>query len=135
MTSSKSSSKQVGILDRTLSRAKNEINISTFGLLFCEMVQYSQNKNIFGKEADKLERSSENPCHYYIIEKEPLVNTFISIPKDKGSLNCASFTAGLLETVLTASNFPCKVSAVWHNGTTYVIEFEEAVINREKPTS
>jgi len=181
----RSGTKPVGILDRTLSRGKGEINISTFALLFSEMVQYSQSrvstvsdlqtrisdfgkfvgsrlldlivfrekgykretkllsmlmfikstlwKNIFGKEADKLEKNSENACIYYIIEREPLVNTFISVPKDKGSLNCAAFTAGIIDAVLNASNFPCTVNAVWHNGTTYyMIEFEESVINREK---
>ncbi len=30
------------------------------------------------------------------LEKEPLVNKFISVPKDKGSLNCASFMAGII---------------------------------------
>ena len=42
---------------------------------------------------------------YYIIEKEPLVNTFISVPKDKGSLNCAAYVAGMIEAVLCGSNF------------------------------
>ncbi|VDP19041.1 unnamed protein product [Soboliphyme baturini] len=89
-------------------------------------------KNLFGKEADKLERNSENPSVYYIIEREPLVNTFISVPKDKGSLNCAAFVGGIVESVLSLSNFPCKVSTVWHNGTTYVIEFDDVVMRREK---
>jgi hypothetical protein len=30
------------------------------------------------------------------LKKEPLVNKFISVPKDKGSLNCASFMAGII---------------------------------------
>eukprot|EP00961_Rhodomonas_salina_P027530 372349-Rhodomonas_salina.1 len=29
-----------------------------------------------------------------IHEKEPLVNTYVSVPKDFGHLNCASFVAG-----------------------------------------
>jgi hypothetical protein len=56
---------------------------------------------------------------------------FISLPKDKGSLNCASFIAGIIEAFLTESNFPCKVTAHWHMGTAYMIEFDEEVINRE----
>ncbi|KRX82585.1 Trafficking protein particle complex subunit 5 [Trichinella sp. T6] len=189
----KISNKTPGILDVTISKGKNEINLATFALLFSEVVRYSQSrvttiselqtkrifvgvffrlasygkivgsklvdliffrdkgykrevkllgillfikttlfKSIFGKEADKLERNSENPRIYYIIEREPLVNTFISVPKDKGNLNCASFTGGIIEAVLTLNNFPCKVTTVWHNGTTYVIEFEESVLAKEK---
>ncbi|KRZ29228.1 Acyl-protein thioesterase 1 [Trichinella pseudospiralis] len=174
----KISNKTPGILDVTISKGKNEINLATFALLFSEVVRYSQSrvttiselqakltsygkivgsklvdliffrdkgykrevkllgillfikttlfKSIFGKEADKLERNN------YIIEREPLVNTFISVPKDKGNLNCASFTGGIIEAVLNLNNFPCKVTTVWHNGTTYVIEFEESVLAKEK---
>uniref|UniRef100_A0A1I8EMH5 Trafficking protein particle complex subunit 5 n=1 Tax=Wuchereria bancrofti TaxID=6293 RepID=A0A1I8EMH5_WUCBA len=81
-------------------------------------------KNLFNKEADKLERN-------LLIEKEPIVNTYISVPKDKGNLNCASFIAGIIEAILEASNFPCKVSAHWHDGTTYIIQFDRLVIARE----
>ena len=66
------------------------------------------------------------------IEKDPLVNTFISVPKDKGSLNCAAFVAGIIEAVLDGANFPAKVSAHWHKGTTFMVKFEESVIARDK---
>ncbi|EYB88099.1 hypothetical protein Y032_0252g216 [Ancylostoma ceylanicum] len=89
-------------------------------------------KNLFGKEADKLERSNDDQCTYLLIEKEPVVNTFISVPKDKGMLNCAAFVAGIIQAMLEASNFPCQVSAHWWNiGTAYVIRFDEVVISRE----
>ncbi|GFN81469.1 trafficking protein particle complex subunit 5-like [Plakobranchus ocellatus] len=68
----------------------------------------------------------------YIIEKEPLVNKFISVPRDKGSLNCAAFTAGILEAVLNGANFPAKVTVHWHKGTTFMIKFDESVIARDK---
>lgn len=41
----------------------------------------------------------------YIIEAEPLVNKFISVPKDKGHLNCASFVGGIIEGILVETNF------------------------------
>ena len=41
-------------------------------------------KTWFGKEADKLEKANEDERTYYIIEREPLVNKFIPVPKDKG---------------------------------------------------
>ena len=42
-------------------------------------------KTWFGKEADKLEKANEDERTYYIIEREPLVNKFIPVPKDKGT--------------------------------------------------
>jgi len=175
------------ILDKPLSRGKSEINVSTFGLLFSEMVQYCQNrvntvpelqnklaemgyhvglrildtlvvrengfkretkllrilmfvksnmwKCLFGKEADKLERDNDDEKMYYIIEKEPLVNKFISVSSEsgrQGGVNCAAFMAGIIEAVLTKSNFPCKVSAHWHKGTAFLIKFDESVIARDK---
>uniref|UniRef100_T1JN97 Trafficking protein particle complex subunit 5 n=1 Tax=Strigamia maritima TaxID=126957 RepID=T1JN97_STRMM len=172
------------ILDKALSKGKTEINISTFGFLFSEMVQYCQNrvytvpefqtklsemgynvgvrivdilfvreknykreikllnmllfvksnlwKTLFGKEADRLEHANDDERTYYIIEKDPLVNRFISVPRDKGSLNCAAFMAGIVEAVLNGCNFPCKVTAHWHKGTAFMIKFEDSVITRDK---
>ncbi|KAK2173580.1 hypothetical protein NP493_866g01072 [Ridgeia piscesae] len=89
-------------------------------------------KNLFGKEADKLEHANDDERIYYIIEKEPLVNRFISVPRDKGSLNCAAFVAGIIEAVLNGCNFPAKVTAHCHKGTTFMMKFDEAVIARDK---
>ncbi|KAG7325948.1 hypothetical protein KOW79_010873 [Hemibagrus wyckioides] len=89
-------------------------------------------KSLFGKEADKLEQANDDDKTYYIIEKEPLVNTFISVPKENSTLNCAAFTAGMVEAILTHSGFPAKVTAHWHKGTTLMIKFDEAVIARDK---
>ncbi|CAF1023821.1 unnamed protein product, partial [Didymodactylos carnosus] len=154
-------------LDRPLTqKPKGDINLSTFALLFSEMVQYSQNrvdsindlqnklsdfgkhvgirvldlfflrerkdkreirltemlvfikKNIwkflFNREAENLEQHAQDINTYYIIEKECLVNKFISIPKDKGSLTCAAFVAGIVEGILCSSGFLSKVAA--HQG-------------------
>ncbi|XP_073990918.1 trafficking protein particle complex subunit 31 [Rhodnius prolixus] len=89
-------------------------------------------KGLFGKEADKLEHANDDERIYYLIEKEPLVNKFISVPKDKGSLNCAMFIAGIIEAVLNAAGFTAKVTAHWHKGTTYMVTFEESVIAKDK---
>jgi len=176
---------KTSILDKSLSKGKGEVHLSSFALLFAEIIQYCQNrsnsvaelqaklsdmgkqvglkvidliilreknykrevkllnvllfirstvwKTLFGKEADKLEHSTDDQRQYYIIEKEPLVNKFISIPKDKATLNCASFNAGILEGILETSGFPAKVIAQWHKGATYyIIEFDESVIARDK---
>ncbi|NXF97267.1 TPPC5 protein, partial [Eubucco bourcierii] len=87
---------------------------------------------LFGREAEKLEQANDDARTFYVIEKEPLVNAFISVPRENSSLNCAAFTAGLVEALLSAAGFPAKVSAHWHKGTTLMIKFEEAVIAREK---
>ena len=143
-----SSKSKVSVLDKSLPKAKSEINISAYALLFSEMVQYCQNRvytvpelqtrlsqmgyrvgqrvmdsmavreknfkretrlinmlvfirtkvwtTLFGKEADKLEQANDDETTYYIIESEPLVNKYISVPKDKGSLNCAAFIGGII---------------------------------------
>ena len=56
-------------------------------------------KTLFGKKADKLEHANDDERTYYVIEKEPLVNRFISVPKDKGFLNCVAFEVGIIEAV------------------------------------
>ena len=60
---------------------------------------------MFGKEIDKLEHANDDERTYYIIETDAVINKFISVPKDKGSLNCAIFTAGIIESVLCLSGF------------------------------
>lgn len=62
-------------------------------------------KALFGREADKLEHSNDDENTYYLMEKDPLVNKYISIPRDKSSLNCAVFIAGIVEAILTGTGF------------------------------
>ncbi|CAK1585112.1 unnamed protein product [Parnassius mnemosyne] len=108
--------------------SKREIKLLNM-LLFVKSTLW---KVLFGKEADKLEHANDDERTYYIIEKDALVNKFISVPKDKGSLNCATFNAGIIEAVLTKSGFPAKVTAHWHKGTTYMVKFDDSVIARDK---
>jgi hypothetical protein len=67
------------------------------------------------------------------------VNKFISVPKDKGTLNCASFVAGIIESVLTEMTFPAKVTIPQVHSqekkvrpTYFMIKFEDSVLLREK---
>jgi hypothetical protein len=49
-----------------------------------------------------------------------------------GNLNCASFVAGIVESVLCSSGFTCKVlTHQGPRGTTYVITFVKSVMDRE----
>ena len=52
------------------------------------MIKSTLWKTLFGKEADKLEHANDDEKTYYIIEKDPMVNSFISVPKDKGEFTC-----------------------------------------------
>ena len=54
------------------------------------MIKSTLWKALFGKEADKLEHANDDEKTYYIIEKDPIVNSFISVPKDKGELKLNS---------------------------------------------
>ncbi|XP_046990084.1 trafficking protein particle complex subunit 5-like [Schistocerca americana] len=107
---------------------KREIKLLNM-LLFIKSTLW---KTLFGKEADKLEHANDDERTYYIIEKEPLVNKFISVPKDKSSLNCATFIAGIVEAFLNGCGFPAKVTAHWHKGTTYMVKFDDSVITKDK---
>lgn len=92
-------------------------------------------KTLFGKEADRLEQATSNEATYYLFEDEPLVNKFISVPKEQSNLNCAAFMAGIVEAFLSASEFPCKVRAFAvkeQTTTAFEITFEDIVINRDK---
>lgn len=40
-----------------------------------------------------------------ITDHEPIVNKFISVPKDFSQLNCAAFLAGIVEAILDGSQF------------------------------
>ena len=73
-------------------------------------------KTMFGKSADSLERSTDKQDEYMIHEREPLVNTYISVPKEYGHLNCASFVAGIVHGILDSADFPARVTA-HHTGT------------------
>lgn len=42
-----------------------------------------------------------------ISDKDMIVNTFISVPKEMGGLNCAAFVAGIVESILYGADFVC----------------------------
>lgn len=78
---------------------------------------------VFGKPADALEKSVENEdeCALQtnismameadpqpsdmIIDNDPSITKYISVPRDMSSLSCSSFTAGIVEAVLDGLGF------------------------------
>ena len=113
------------IRDKNYKRETKLINILIF-------IKTNLWKTLFAKDADKLEHSNDDPTTYYIIESDPIVNKYISYNRDKGSLNCASFIGGIIEAALNETGFNAKVTVHWHKGTTFMIKFDQAVIDRDK---
>ncbi|KAL2889374.1 Transporter particle component [Ceratocystis lukuohia] len=100
-------------------------------------------QHLFGRQADRLEKSAnpETPEEYMIFDNEPLVNQFISIPREMSQLNCAAFVAGIVEGICDGANFPAKVGAhsvgraedgeMWPGRTVFLIKFAPEVLERE----
>jgi len=58
-----------------------------------------------------------------IIENQPLVNRFISTPKDFAGLNCAAYVAGIVQGILDAADL---VSLIYHQP---FISYDELLVN------
>ncbi|CAN6633597.1 trafficking protein particle complex subunit 31 [Trichomonascus vanleenenianus] len=94
-------------------------------------------KTVFGKPADALEKSNDNPNEYMIIDVAPMITQFISVPKEKAQLNCAALAAGVIEAVLDGSLFTASVTAhtvetdEHPQRTVFLVKFDPSVIERE----
>merc|ERR1712224_1147146 len=86
--------------DKNFSRFENIVDL-------LEFIQKRIWKNLFGKEADGLEKSSTAETEYFIIDDKPLVNKYIGVPAEFEELNCAAFMGGIIKGVCEASNYPC----------------------------
>lgn len=95
---------------------------------------------LFQRSADALEHSvsPETPNEYMITDNDPLVNTYISVPREMSMLNCAAYVAGIIEGVCDGCGFEAKVSAhnqpseMWPGRTVFLLRFGESVMEREK---
>ena len=98
-----------------------------------QFIQSTVWKMLFGATADSLEKAVDQEDEFMIVEKAPLVNTYIS----SAPCNCAAFMAGIVRGVLESAQFPAHVSAHDHeNGATVIlIKFDPEVIEREKRIS
>ncbi|CAK7271668.1 Trafficking protein particle complex subunit 31 [Sporothrix epigloea] len=99
--------------------------------------------HLFGRQANGLEKSSNpnTPEEYMIIDNEPLVNQYISVPREMSQLNCAAYVAGIIEGVCDGAGFPARVTAhtvgkaeegeMWPGKTVFLVKFEPSVLERE----
>jgi trafficking protein particle complex subunit 5 len=100
-------------------------------------------RHLFSKAADSLEKSAnpETPDEYMISDNEPLVNQYISVPKEMSQLNCAAFVAGIIEGCCDGAGFPARVTAhsvgkgeegeLWPGKTVFLVKFQPEVVERE----
>ncbi|CRK18544.1 hypothetical protein BN1723_017672, partial [Verticillium longisporum] len=67
-------------------------------------------QHLFGRQADRLEKSAnpDTPDEYMIVDNEPLVNRFVSVPRELSQLNCAAFVAGIVEGACDGAGFPAR---------------------------
>lgn len=106
--------------------------------------------HLFGRQADRLEKSSnpDTPDEYMIVDNEPLVNAYVSVPREMSQLNCAAFVAGIVEGVCDGAAFPARVTAhtvggrdaavagatggeMWPGKTVFLVKFQPEVLERE----
>lgn len=93
---------------------------------------------VFGKPADAIEKGVEHDDEYMIIDNDPPITRYISVPRDISQLSCSSLTAGIVEAVLDGLGFPGRVTA--HNTptdqfpsrTTILIKLDKSVVEREE---
>ncbi|KAI1753529.1 putative SPP30 protein [Xylaria castorea] len=121
---------------RSQTRALNIITLLHF-------IKINVWQHLFGQAADGLEKSSDpsKPDEYMIIDNEPLVNRYISVPRDMSQLNCAAYVAGIIEGVCDGSAFPARVTAhsvgkqeegeMWPGRTVFLVKFAPEVMERE----
>jgi hypothetical protein len=84
-----------------------------------------------------------------LYDNDPMVNQYISLPKEMRGLNCAAFVAGIIEGVCDGAGFPTEgVTAhsvgeeaeqggtaqkgLWPGKTVFLIKFKQEVLEREE---
>ena len=88
-------------------------------------------KMLFGsaaKDSVSLEKSVEQDDEFMIVEKQPIVTTYIS----NSPCSCAAFVAGIVRGVLESAQFSARVTAHEEEERTVIlIKFSREVMDRE----
>ncbi|KAJ4333513.1 Trafficking protein particle complex subunit 31 [Didymella glomerata] len=137
------------LLDLLLSRSSNPLaSIRPTRILpLLQFIAQTLYRHLFGRPADALEKSSTEPGQYMLFDNEPMVNQYISLPRELSSLNCAAFVAGVIEGVCDGAGFPTEgvtahsvgeqdqgkdAKAMWPDKTVFLIKFKPEVLEREE---
>lgn len=109
-------------------------------LKIVNMLQFIHNtvwKNLFNKQADGIQRSTDDIYEYRILENSPIVSKYIT---QKGNTyNCSSFIAGIIEGFLNSACLKCKVTGYYLDNevqgkTFYIIKFDKDIVDRDDKT-
>ncbi|RKP34867.1 NO signaling/Golgi transport ligand-binding domain-containing protein [Dimargaris cristalligena] len=68
-------------------------------------------KALFGKQANALEKSTDNEDEYMLYDNEPIVSRFVSVPRELSQFNCNAYVAGIIEGVLHGCQCAARVTA------------------------
>ncbi|KAF2011314.1 trafficking protein particle complex subunit 5 [Aaosphaeria arxii CBS 175.79] len=141
------------LLDLLLSRTSNPLSSirPTRILPLLQFIAQTLWRHLFGRPADALERSESDAGQYMLYDNEPLVNQYISLPREMSQLNCAAFVAGIVEGVCDGAGFATEsVTAhsvgeqqaegggtgggggMWPGKTVFLIQFKPEVLEREE---
>ncbi|KAF2260383.1 trafficking protein-like protein particle complex subunit 5 [Lojkania enalia] len=133
------------LLDLLLSRSSNPLaSIRPTRILpLLQFIAQTLWRHLFGRPADALERSESDPGQYMLYDNEPLVNQYISLPREMSQLNCAAYVAGIIEGVCDGAGFATEgVTAhsvgdqdgakMWPGKTVFLIKFKPDVLEREE---
>ncbi|TQS32153.1 hypothetical protein Golomagni_07540 [Golovinomyces magnicellulatus] len=131
----------IKLLDLLLYREPVRLQLRPQGIIqLLHFIKQNVWQHLFNRQADRLEKSNDadKPEEYMIIDNEPLVNQYISVPKEMSQLNCAAFCAGVIEGVCDGADFPAKVTAhtvaegdMWPGKTVFLVKFASEVVERE----
>ncbi|KAM5344849.1 hypothetical protein ACJ41O_010711 [Fusarium nematophilum] len=129
------------LLDLLLFREPSRTQLRPLSIIaLLHFIKQNVWQHLFGRQADRLEKSAnpDTPDEYMIIDNEPLVNQYVSVPREMSQLNCAAFVAGVVEGVCDGADFPARVTAhtvaegeMWPGKTVFLVKFRGEVLERE----
>eukprot|EP01139_Manchomonas_bermudensis_P010410 Amastigsp_a340400_118.p1 type:complete len:194 gc:universal Amastigsp_a340400_118:616-35(-) len=114
----------VGVLEAKLAACGKQVGVKVLELMCLRDKNFKRGKGIafvisfihqsfwkalWGKASDGHIKQSEQ--EYYIVDNEPIVNKFISVPDELSNLSCAAFVAGAIQAVLEGFSHTATVVA------------------------
>ncbi|KAF2659714.1 TRAPP I complex [Lophiostoma macrostomum CBS 122681] len=95
------------LLDLLLSRSPSPLS-SIRPTRIITLLQFIGNtlwRHLFARAADALERSESDAGQYMIFDNDPMVNSYISLPREMRGFNAAAYVAGVIEGFCDGAGF------------------------------